>query len=254
MFDADPDPWRIPPIMAALRDTWEAQPELSFAELLDVLHNHGLQWSTSDEDLAKLLEHLNADIPATVPRRAGKASGTFIVRTSEPDLQVTIDPTTVIMRLIGEPEARPTVWEYQKIERARVSELLAIRDGAGTIHHLGMVRSIRRCGTQTLPVRKDGCLYQEDLARREELWLLRFADSMVLVGGRKRLERWVIERRSTRYEQHPWHHIRGLRPTPPQASDASYSGVELFSRGTAQPLGTPQDILLVEAPLSRKRA
>lgn len=240
--------------MRALRETWEARPELSFNELIEVLRNHGYNWSTSDKDLASILQRLNEQLPAQLPREKHKAAGTFLLRTSQPDLQVTIDPQRVIMRLVGEPEIRPTVWEYEKIERARVSELLAIRDCEATVHHLGLVHSIRRCLPSTLPLRADGGLYQEDLRRREEIWLLRFADSMVLIGGHSRLDRWVIERRTTRYEQLPWECIRGLARTFKECSSNPYSGVELITRGIPQPLGIPQDILLVESPLSEKPA
>lgn len=233
MFEADP--WRIPPIMAALRDTWEAQPELSFAELLDMLHNHGLNWSTSDAELSKLLSHLNAAHPAHLPRHNARATGSYLLRTTQPDFLVTVHPSRVILRLIASPETRPSVWSYHSIERASVAEPLVIRDTAEVQHHLGVIQSIRAIAAPALPLRKDGHLYRRDISSLEQTWLLRFPEAIMLLGTH--IDLWRVHRRTTDHQQVRWQRLSGLQHPHTDCLVDGHINV-----------GPLQESLLVEAP------
>ncbi|KAA8723766.1 hypothetical protein [Corynebacterium spheniscorum] len=239
MFEADP--WRIPPIMAALRDTWEAQPELSFAELLDVLHNHGLNWSTSDEEFSTLLNHLNAAHPAHLPRDNAHATGSYLLRTTQPDFLVTVHPTRVILRLTTSPETRPGVWSYHSIERASVAEPLVIRDTAEVQHHLGVIQSIRAITVPSLPLRKGGYLHCRDITTREHTWLLRFPEAIMLLGTH--IDLWRIHRRTTEYQHFRWQRLSGLQHPHADCIVDEHMNV-----------GPLQESLLVEAPLPHIRS
>src|SRR5699024_5210879 len=70
------DPTRIPGVMRVLQQAWEAQPELSFAELFARLEPLGVARNSSDEELLAALQAELAVHPwAFEPARGGAGDG-----------------------------------------------------------------------------------------------------------------------------------------------------------------------------------
>ena len=68
------DPTRIPAVMRALEEAWLGQYDLSFGAFVEVLQNHGLSWSSTDEELLEKLTQMRGLYPS---RLAPDADGYF---------------------------------------------------------------------------------------------------------------------------------------------------------------------------------
>ncbi|QNQ89584.1 hypothetical protein GP475_02250 [Corynebacterium poyangense] len=196
-----PDPTRIPRVLAELQEVWEAQPELSFPMLCNVLTNHGMTWGSSDEDLSRLLTHLASVRPSRIPKDdRGRAQHTYLVETESPQASVTISPRKVIVRRhAGSTHAQPVKWAYSEIRRSSTRGPLHIVDFSGVDHRLGIVRSIRRLEVPDR-VRITG-LSRETIGDRK--FLITTEDAEKILVGRK-IEIFHKEEREVKYLSMSW--------------------------------------------------
>lgn len=111
------DPTRIPGVMRVLQRAWEAQPELSFAELFARLEPLGVARNSSDEELLAALQAELAVHPwAFEPVRSGATPGTqqlarveLAANAGAPERVATIGGGWVVVRpaRFPTPHARP---------------------------------------------------------------------------------------------------------------------------------------------------
>lgn len=95
------DPTRIPSHMATLQEVWEAQPHLSLPLLLHQLQVAGITATSTDDDLAELLQHQLATHPLFMTD-ANLTHRAYIVETTSPARRIILSGNSIaVLPLAG---------------------------------------------------------------------------------------------------------------------------------------------------------
>lgn len=95
------DPTRIPSLMATLQEVWEAQPHLSLPLLLHQLQGAGITATSTDDDLAELLQHQLATHPLFITD-ANLTHRAYIVETTSPARRIILSGNSItVLPLAG---------------------------------------------------------------------------------------------------------------------------------------------------------
>lgn len=127
------DPTRIPAVMRALEEAWLGQYDLSFGAFVEVLQNHGLSWSSTDEELLEKLTQMRDLYPS---RLAPDADGYFIT-TESPKARFFVTDGYLVK--CGE---RPSAWPIRELTRAEIAQPLRVTDSDGHEHRYGVVTRV----------------------------------------------------------------------------------------------------------------
>ncbi|AKK10329.1 hypothetical protein [Corynebacterium uterequi] len=207
------DPTRIPGIMADLTSLWEAQPDLTLAQVWGQLESRGLSAASTDEDVRALLAQARADYPVNtgaVPTRP------LHLRTVEPQRQVTLTPTAAgqVRVTVRDPRTAvlPATWLAASVVRGRVSGPLVIDGGEGTHHRLGIITGIRALpavdvphGAWITPERFGHVLVGVEVKAQDS------HDSELVLIRRREATVYHSHRRETDVSTHRWHRLAALR-------------------------------------------
>ncbi|WP_293772912.1 hypothetical protein [uncultured Corynebacterium sp.] len=217
------DPTRIDRVLAALRDAWEGQPDLSLPTLFGVASNHGAGWGADDSQLLAVLRDMARIHPPLFPPRsladARRVSPgqVFSLELSDSVARITVDAASVLVRGFrmrpGRKDAepvQPVVWEYSGIRPTGPGRPLVIADAEGIEHRLGIVRSITLLDAppaERLPELVRG-LRKRDIG--EYAFVIRTPDTTVVLDHRAHV--FAKSRRALRTETHPWERVEAFRP------------------------------------------
>lgn len=160
------DPLRIPRVLEALSQAWEAQPDMTLPQLFGVLETRGIAWNSTDEEVLDVLSALNAERPLSLP---SDAPGRYLVETEQPDYRVTLDPWWAAVRPSlasrssrpgpGTGPPQPAVWRHGGVRRCAVGQPLTVLSADGHAHRFGLVNRIA-----VLSRSADGPLASPDLS------------------------------------------------------------------------------------------
>lgn len=195
----DNDPTRIPGMMHALQEAWEGQPDLTLPAFLGMLHNRGLSWATSEEEMRELLREVQLEHPSLM---TAPPTAPTLVRTTSPQLSVTLFPGTVVVRRADDPQRMPSVWRYTHLRPTGPGRQLILTDEEGVEHHLGVVELVTVLDPRRAPE-------LHGAQRRnigEAQWLLMLDDATRAILG-QRLRVWATVGRETQLTTLAWSHI-----------------------------------------------
>lgn len=218
----DNDPTRIPVLLEELRQTWEAQPHVSFAELLMGLSAQGITMTSSDSDVTAALRHIRGSRHAQLP--ADWRDRRFLLRfVDNPRLLSLVNSAAVTWmqptsrrasRRSRHPHItsdipRPSIWEIVELGRAEVSMPLRATDSNDIRQRLGVIESIEEFPSP-------GCTPMG--ARRESIedrcWCIDLEDDTRLLLGRSLLV-FRREARAVTRTEYNWERIERCEPGRP---------------------------------------
>lgn len=227
----DNDPTRIPATVRALQEAWEGQPDLTLPAFIGMLHNRGLTWGSSEEELLELLAEVGQEHPSLID---GSDDSSVLFTTVSPSLTVTLtEDKQVVVRSASDPGSMPSVWRYASMRPAGPGRPLVLSDEEGVDHRLGVVTLVSRLNAAAAPA-LDG-LDRRDVGNARWLLLLG-GDRRVLVGQRLRV--WELHRRNVSVSTLAWERI-----------DFAGGDMRVAPAGGGKPvvLGPVERVLLVEA-------
>lgn len=182
------DPTRIPKVMAALQDLWEALPDLEFADVLRLLEGEGFE----QVDDAVAVDKLRA-LGERFPRTLGE--GVRVADVGE--WFVTADAHRVVVWSYAHP---PASWEYERLVSAQVGYPLHAVDRGGEHRRFGVVERIRPVAAEKIA--QDGL---PELARDtigDDVYLVESEDTKALIG--RSLHIFETGRRETTQQRRKW--------------------------------------------------
>ena len=225
------DPTRIDPTLAALRNAWEGQPDLSLPTLFALLANRGIGWGVSDAELVTELERQAEVHPPLLPLEGGRVgTGVWLVLSDAPTSRITADTSRIIVR---RPNAQPVVWEYSAIRPTGPGRPFVVTDTEGFEHRLGIVSSIMRLDE---PLPELSGLSRYELG--DFVYVLRVGDAIAVLDHGLHL--FHKENRRVVAYNYAWKRIEKCRP-----------GEELellLEGGDYARLGKVVEVLVAETP------
>lgn len=124
------DPTRIPELMTALQDLWEALPDLEFADVLRLLAGEGFE-QVDDGMAVDKLRGLGRQFPRTL------GDGVRVAEVGE--WYVTADDRCVVVWSHQNP---PATWHYERLVSAQVGYPLHAVDEEGEHRRFGVIERI----------------------------------------------------------------------------------------------------------------
>ncbi|MDO5032363.1 hypothetical protein [Corynebacterium sp.] len=227
------DPRRQERTLAALRNAWEGQPDVSLSTFFAMLAAEGYGWGVEDEELIAKLEEMAAVRPPLLPldsetRRA--AEGLWLAVTESH--RVTLSATQVVVRPLR-VAGQPTAWAYSSLRPVGPNRPLVVCDAEGFEHRFGVVSSVTRLGEDARPL--------TGLNRRsvgERAWFIRTEEETIFLDHGLRV--YTKRNRQLEREEFAWQRIvTGEVGRPLEVQ---------LARGTRAQWGSVQEILLAEAP------
>lgn len=200
----DSDPTRIPKLIAALQETWEGQPDLTLPAFLGMLHNRGLSWASSEEELLELLSQVQAEHPPLID---GPLNAPVVFTTSSPRFSVTMTPSLVVVRSGEDVHRMPSMWAYGGFRPTGPGRPLVIRDVEGIEHRFGVVD----LATVFSPEKAPPLVGLERAEVGAARWLITFETGERAVLG-QRLRVWTTQGRETTLETYAWGEVEALEP------------------------------------------
>lgn len=225
------DPTRIPKLIAALQETWEGQPDLALPAFLGMLHNRGLSWASSEEELLHLLSRIQTEHPSLID---GPLNAPVVFSTSSPRFSVTMTGSKVVVRSGEDAQRMPSVWTYTNFRPAGPGRPLVITDEEGIEHRFGVIDLATVFDPRSAPSLA-GLKRTEVGAAR---WLVTFASGERAVLG-QRLRVWATHGRETEVETYTWGRVETLEP----GSDMRLAPAD---GGKPTVLGPVSEIVLLE--------
>lgn len=198
------DPTRIPALVAALQDAWEGQPDLTLPAFLGMLHNRGLSWGTSEEEMLELLLEVAREHPSLID--ATRTHPTLL-STTAPPLAVTLSGNVAVVRSGDDPQRMPAVWEFSALRPTGPGRPLVLTDTEGVEHRLGVVTLATVFDPAAAPSLEGLAVGEIGGAR----WLVVFSDGRRAILGH-RLRVWATEGRETRVETVAWVSVVACAP------------------------------------------
>lgn len=196
------DPTRIPTLMAALQAAWEGQPDLTLPAFIGMLHNQGMGWATTDEELLSILQRIRRQHPPLV---TGCLPGPLLITTTSPRQLVTLTDDVALVRSGDDPQRMPSVWQFSHFRPLGPGRPVVLADSEAVEHRLGVAELLTVLDAHAAPspqgIRRDDI----GLAR----WLVQFeAGGRALLGPR--LWVWSPQRRDTIVETIAWNQVLTL--------------------------------------------
>lgn len=196
----DNDPTRIPGIIRALQDAWEGQPDLTLPAFIGMLHNRGLTWGSTEEELLELLAKVRQEHPSLID---APLATPILITTASPALLVTLTPDSmVVVRSASNPGSMPSIWRYESMRPAGPGRPLVLTDEEGVQHRLGVVTLVARVDEEAAPSLDS--LKRVDVGNAR--WLVQLdGGRRALIGQRVRL--WEQRRREVEATTITWERI-----------------------------------------------
>ena len=218
--------------MHALQEAWEGQPDLTLPAFLGMLHNRGLSWATTEEEMRELLREVRDEHPSLMTAPPTQPT---LVRTTSPRLSVTLFPDTVVVRRADDPQRMPSVWRYTRLRPTGPGRQLILTDEEGVEHRLGVVELVTVLNPQLAPGLPG--VRRRDIG--EAQWLLMLDDATRAILG-PRLRVWTTVGRETQLTTLAWSHVEHF---------ALGGDIVVAPAGGGSPhvLGPVPEVLLLEA-------
>lgn len=218
--------------MHALQEAWEGQPDLTLPAFLGMLHNRGLSWATTEEEMRELLREVQEEHPSLMSVPPAQPT---LVRTTSPQLAVTLFPDTVVVRRADDPQRMPSVWRYTQLRPTGPGRQLILTDEEGVEHRLGVIELVTVLDPQQAPELRGA--QRGDIG--EAQWLLMLGDATRAILG-QRLRVWTTVGRETQLTTLAWSRVDQF---------ALGGDIEVAPAGGGAPhvLGPVSEVLLLEA-------
>ena len=196
------DPTRIPTLMAALQAAWEGQPDLTLPAFIGMLHNQGMSWATTDEELLAILQRLR---DKHLPLVTDRLPGPMLITTTSPRQLVTLTDGVALVRSSDDPQRMPSVWHFSHFRPLGPGRPVVLADSEGIEHRLGVAELVTMLALDAAPSPHGIQRNDIGLAR----WLIQLeAGGRVLLGPR--LWVWSPQRRDTIVETIAWNQVLTL--------------------------------------------
>lgn len=218
--------------MRALETAWEGQPDLTLPAFIGVLHNRGMSWATTEDELLDLLAELTREHPARID---DSPDHPLLFTTSDPEQLVTLVDGYVVVRSASRPDQMPAAWAYSGLRMTGPGRPLVISDDEGVEHRFGVVRLAARIDAEHAEPLHGLTRDRVGGAR----WLV------MLTGGRRavvgpRIRVWEQKRRDVQQRTYAWERIIAAQP----GEDMK---VAPASGGEPLTLGPVERVLLLES-------
>lgn len=225
------DPTRIPAVISALQEAWEGQPDLTLPAFLGMLHNRGLTWATSEDEMLVMLSEVQQEHPSLIDE---PPASPVVFTTTSPDLSVTVTGGMVVVRSAETPERMPSLWRCSALRPAGPGRPLVITDTEGVEHRLGVVERATVFDEDRAP----GLTGLNHSGVGSARWLISFDDgSRAILAQRLRI--WVPQRRDVTVRAISWERVIACAPSA-EMKVAPAGGGEPVS------LGLVEQVLLLE--------
>lgn len=163
--------------MAALQAAWEGQPDLTLPAFIGMLHNQGMGWATTDEELLAILQRIRGQHPPLV---TGCLPGPMLITTTSPRQLVTLTDGVALVRSGDDPQRMPSVWQFSHFRPLGPGRPVVLADSEAVEHRLGVAELLTVLDAHAAPspqgIRRDDI----GLAR----WLVQFEAGVALCSVR----------------------------------------------------------------------
>lgn len=183
------DPTRIPVVMSALQDLWEALPDMELADILRLLETEGFE-QIGDAIAVDKLRALGTRFPRTL------GEGVRVAEVGE--WFVTADDRCVVLWSYQNP---PATWTYARLVSAQVGYPLHAIDEQGEHRRFGVIERIHPVDSESIELEMLPALARDKIG--DEVYLVVSEDSMRALIGRS-VQTFESGRRTTERRMLKW--------------------------------------------------